>query len=389
MQSWMFAAATLVCAGAGVHAHTDPEGRRAEHIDAAAVSLVRVTNLSSGQTVECDDGGCGGGSTRGGVVVFDTMTNEGSAAGLNVAYVDPGSYTGKSASTSAFAIGLAERLVYRAPLDGADGFPLPTDILWNDYASESSRWPGGAGGGVQALGAFGFIPYFQNTETPLRARTHTVRVQFFSANRRIDYGGFEAEFRVNAGQTGYFGVVIDLSAFDPPVEVPRVGLVMVDWIEPNNSGVGCMFTGGDLQNRKYPRPESLWTVGTAVTNEWWFADGMTGAGGPPEQVDSNFDGNSVSVSYLDVLNTGALANWPFTAGNPAETFLPHDFACRLVLSGEPPACRCDVNESGALNSQDFFDFMAMFFSGDGDFNGSGQTNSQDFFDFLICFFDGC
>jgi hypothetical protein len=83
-----------------------------------------------------------------------------------------------------------------------------------------------------------------------------------------------------------------------------------------------------------------------------------------------------------------LANWAFTAGSPPETFLPHDFACRLVLEGEP-ACPCDVNGSGDLNSQDFFDFIGAFFGGNADFNGSGETNSQDFFDFLACFFAAC
>jgi hypothetical protein len=53
------------------------------------------------------------------------------------------------------------------------------------------------------------------------------------------------------------------------------------------------------------------------------------------------------------------------------------------------ACPCDWNGSGALNSQDFFDFIGNFFGGGADFNNSGETNSQDFFDFLACFFSGC
>jgi hypothetical protein len=55
------------------------------------------------------------------------------------------------------------------------------------------------------------------------------------------------------------------------------------------------------------------------------------------------------------------------------------------------ACACDFDSSGALNSQDFFDFLVAFFAADprADFNASGAIDSQDFFDFLSCFFVGC
>jgi hypothetical protein len=122
---------------------------------------------------------------------------------------------------------------------------------------------------------------------------------------------------------------------------------------------------------------------------WRFSDGVTGAGGPPALVDPAFDGDGTGVSYLDILNTGVVANWQFTAGSPASIYMAHDLAWRMSISSGVPTCRCDVNRSGALNSQDFFDFVVAFFAGDADFDGSGETNSQDFFDVLLCFFGGC
>src|SRR5262249_32008341 len=54
-----------------------------------------------------------------------------------------------------------------------------------------------------------------------------------------------------------------------------------------------------------------------------------------------------------------------------------------------PACPADWNQSGAVNSQDFFDFLDAFFASDADFNHDNATNSQDLFDFLTAFFAGC
>jgi hypothetical protein len=54
-------------------------------------------------------------------------------------------------------------------------------------------------------------------------------------------------------------------------------------------------------------------------------------------------------------------------------------------------CFADFNCDGAVNSQDFFDFLNAFFASDpiADFNHDESINSQDFFDFLNAFFAGC
>lgn len=82
------------------------------------------------------------------------------------------------------------------------------------------------------------------------------------------------------------------------------------------------------------------------------------------------------------IHTGALSLGLFRPGTPDSVEVDN-----LPVPGTP--CVADWNASGEITSQDFFDFMAVFFEGIADANGDGETDSQDFFDFLSSFFSGC
>lgn len=74
------------------------------------------------------------------------------------------------------------------------------------------------------------------------------------------------------------------------------------------------------------------------------------------------------------------------------TYRGDGVACEPTACFARPACPCDWNGEGMVNSQDLFDFLSGFFDERADFNCDANTNSQDFFDFLGCLLsppEGC
>jgi hypothetical protein len=120
---------------------------------------------------------------------------------------------------------------------------------------------------------------------------------------------------------------------------------------------------------------------------------VTAAGGGPiayqwrrDSVNLDDEPDHISGAHtpiLNIVNTTATdaGNYDCVASN----------ACDSATSGAATltVCAADYNCSGAVDSQDFFDFLNAFFAGNADFNHSGATDNQDYFDFLGAFFAGC
>ena len=87
---------------------------------------------------------------------------------------------------------------------------------------------------------------------------------------------------------------------------------------------------------------------------------------------------------LDVYSTTGPWRSPYVVSGG----LRHELQVTVTNNG---LCRADVDQDGAVNSQDFFAFLNAFFNGagDADFNTDGAVNTQDVFDFMSAFFGGC
>jgi ELWxxDGT repeat protein len=106
------------------------------------------------------------------------------------------------------------------------------------------------------------------------------------------------------------------------------------------------------------------------------------------------DGTAYGTRLIADLNPGPASSGPVNAAQLGPTLIfgaddGSTIGRELWTTTLTPACRCDIDNSGASSIQDIFDYLKLYFTGDGDINADGQTTVQDIFDFLACWFGGC
>jgi hypothetical protein len=315
--------------------------------------------------------------------VFDNMTDADSSQGLNIAYVNLGSYDGSDTSSSAYLVPMSTTgTVLLAPDPGTG----PTDIWFDEYAVDLDAW-GNVAGTMQTLTKIDYIPAIQNTDGV--PRQSVLRISFFNFDGDQFLGGVVLTYDdIPDDYAGWFDTDVDLTENDLTFDVYDVGYALFDWVnDPDvgtDEGLGIVNAGGDLLDDTFPAPEDQWTLGETDPTSWLASDGET-------NVDPDFDGEP-DVSYIDVLNTSDLINWGFQddTTNPTSE-QAHDFPFRLYIEdGGSTTCPEDLDGDDDIDLSDLGILLAAFnIDGGGDIDGDGDTDLSDLGALLAKFGGGC
>lgn len=379
--------------------------------------ILSITHITSGK-VHVPGQGTG---TRGADVCFDNFTDADSTVGFNVSYVNAGSYNGTNTSSSAYLFGMAScantqytnnapPCFFNAPYSAAQSVPLPTDIVWDEYAGDPVASPAGCmDDALETLCVFQAIPLIVNTETNGSDRVNTIRYLWFDITTGCFVDGFLVSYLAPANFAGWFNDTYDLTTATFTVSVPNIALAMIDWnnFEANQSpnsttgdeGVGHMIAGGQVLGAVgFPTPNQQWVLGSTDFNNWLASDGVTNFN---NLADTVCPGGGSTSTYTDVLLSTQLINWFFTDG--ATLGLASDFPRRITVDNGGSACLADVGTpcgtpNGTVNSDDYVCYLGLFAAANllADVTGpggcgvpNGVVNSDDYVCYLSLFAAGC
>ena len=303
----------------------------------AAKSVPRVIEVRDLMTGEVVSSGRIWGERRH-TLVFDNMTLSGSAAGLNVSYMNAAAYTDPGGSIDAHYLDL-----------GIDAFTgpdeYPNGIIWDDYLVDLSLWPGRT---MNNLTCFEFAPFLTSAGVPGLVQITTL-VTLFTDQAGLTQGGYSVTYVVFPPTEGWFADYLDLHSVGIEFPVPEVGYVVYDLYNHGadvgtEEGLGMVFAGGDWLDTAIPDPNSLVTMGVPGNTYWLQAD-------PYTNVDPNAMGNPWELTYDEIFMTGDLWCVTYTDGTTYQ--LASQLPFRIYVDDGVGWCVGDI-AGGQHTNGDFY-----------------------------------